>query len=582
MAIRVLMVTDAEGSYTESGERFGLTELVKALEEGDCAVTKAHRWNSNMLHTAGAQITGFKFDNAQHFNPDDYDEVWLMGFASSNPVGPYQDPQGFGLSNTEVQVLGTFMNDGGGVFATGDHDDLGADLCASVPRVRSMRRWTADYSWWQQVSGGADPDSVVPDTAKSPPPIGRYRLDTLMKGHNAHYEFQDQSDDVPQEIDPVMHVIRQHVTHVAGGTIAFMQKAPHPLLCTSSGIIDVLPDHMHEGRCEVPQDLTKTFTAAGRSHSEYPETSTGVRVSPEVVAWGTVPGRKYDASFDDPTEDIRDSNTNVNADYFPVIVAYNGHRAKVGRVVVDSTFHHFVNINVTGVKSEFSSEPNPVDAIKASGFLASPEGEAQYQRIKAYWRNIAHWICRPGTLKLVAWKAFMHTALDPRLKQTMPMGDISRVPLPYLTRYGAAAWTLMAGRLPPCTVYSMVVDIAIPDPLSYLLSYAAYIRLTLPDPPPIERIRKDLAVDKLELVRCALGAVMLELRQAVGKQAARTDRLSDITPARGIAMVQRAAHVGVQRGLAEQAARMQRTLTALQKAIELGGKSGGSEAPLRS
>ena len=28
---------------------------------------------------------------------------------------------------------------------------------------------------------------------------------------------------------------------------------------------------------------------------------------------------------------------------------YDGHRADVGRVVCDSTWHHFVNVNLTGI-----------------------------------------------------------------------------------------------------------------------------------------------------------------------------------------------------------------------------------------
>ena len=113
MAIRILMVSDAEGSYSPQGERFGLTELVQALNDGGYQVTKAHRWNDGMPHTAGADITSFKFQQG-FFNADDYDEVWLMGFASSNPQGPYGDPPGFAMSDSEVEVLAQFMNDGGG------------------------------------------------------------------------------------------------------------------------------------------------------------------------------------------------------------------------------------------------------------------------------------------------------------------------------------------------------------------------------------------------------------------------------------------------------------------------------------
>ena len=558
--IRVLMVTDAEGSYTAPAQRFGLTELVEALEDGGCQVTKAHRWNDGMANTAGADISSFKFA-APFFDPDNYDEVWLVGFASKNPAGPYKDPAGFELSDAEVAVLAQFMNDGGGVFATGDHDDLGADLCAKVPRVRSMRKWTADYGWLDHLDNLA---AFTPDATKSPPPVGPFRLDTLDTGHNTHYEFQDQSDDIPQKIDPVMRVIRQHITHVAGGNVGWMESVPHPLLCGPKGVINVLPDHMHEGRCEVPSDLSKTFIINAQAHDEYPKRSDGTRVSPEVVAWANVKSRTKDPNFDDPTEDLRDSNTNVNGDDFPVIVAYNGRLAKVGRVVVDSTFHHFTNINVTGVKADFASEPDPDNSIKGVGFLASPEGVAHYDNIKAYWRNIAKWLCRPTTFKQFAWQQLKEIATDARFKQIALTGKHATAR--YTKYQGATAWKMLTTTHSPCTVLNTIFDVAIPDPLSYLLSYTAYIKLTLPDPPPIEVTRRDLAVDKLELVYYTLGAIVAELREPHNRELILTGKLD---AERGIELVQRAAVHGLQLGMKEQAKAMERTLRALKQTIDI-------------
>jgi len=259
---------------------------------------------------------------------------------------------------------------------------------------------------------------------------------------------------------------------------------------------------------------------------------------------------------------------------FPVIVAYNGHRAGVGRVVVDSTFHHFVNINVTGVKSEFSDEPDPATPTNAQGFPASAAGQAAYEKIKAYWRNIASWIAPPAVLKRRAWQMFRDVALDPRLKQTVPLGDAARVPARLLTRYGAAAWSLMLRRASTCTVISWAIDTAIPDPLSYLLAYPVYVKLTLPDPPPEEQIRRDLAVDKLELIHYALGAAMLGLRQPEAQELLQSGSLGRLDAERGVAIVQRGALAGVRRGLRDQAARMERTLTAMRRALALSERVG--------
>lgn len=576
MAIRVLMVTDGEGSYHEAGERFGLTELVGALEAaGTCVVTKAHRWPDTVSHTAGADITGFRF-NGSYFNPDDYDEVWLMGFASSNPDGPYGDPDEHVLSNAEAEVLGAFMNGGGGVFATGDHDDLGRDLCGKVPRVRNMRYWEADYSVWDAYEDGQDFESIVPDPSRSPVPIGPYRLDTLQTGHNAHFEFQDQSDDVPQQIRPVMHVVSEHVTGVAGGVFGIRELAPHPLLCGANGIIRVLPDHMHEGRCRIPDDLASTFAISGTNHDEFPEVpGGGARVSPEVVAWARVKARTKDPYFDDPTESVRDPNTDVHADEYPVIAAYNGRPASVGRVVVDATFHHFVNINVSGVKPEFDYEPPAQTAIKSQGFNASPAGQAHYGQIREYWRNIARWIARPSATRAAGWASIASVASDPRLKQTTPRGRADTVPAGALVRFGASAWKLFGEQMSDCHVMDFFIDIAIPHPMSYLIP-SLFIKLTLPDPPPYERIRRDLKLDRRELLYYAMGAAMLELRQPELRQALLSRRL---TAEKGLAVFSAAAQTGLQRGLEDQMHNAERALSALQQAVALGREQSTGRQP---
>jgi len=75
---------------------------------------------------------------------------------------------------------------------------------------------------------------------------------------------------------------------------------------------------------------------------------------------------------------------------FGVIGAWDGHRTGThGRIVVDATWHHFININLVGVDALAGRvPPHP----KALGFLATPSGQAHYERIKAYFRNIADWL----------------------------------------------------------------------------------------------------------------------------------------------------------------------------------------------
>src|SRR5258708_6161783 len=80
------------------------------------------------------------------------------------------------------------MDGGGGVFATGDHEDLGVVLNGRVPRVRSMRKW-----YWPNPGPLGEP--IAPDA------LGTGRIETTQPGHNETFiHFDDQSDDIPQPL----------------------------------------------------------------------------------------------------------------------------------------------------------------------------------------------------------------------------------------------------------------------------------------------------------------------------------------------------------------------------------------------
>ena len=51
------------------------------------------------------------------------------------------------MSDAELGALGAFMNSGGGVFATGDHEDLGVIMCGRVPRVARHAQVVLSLSW---------------------------------------------------------------------------------------------------------------------------------------------------------------------------------------------------------------------------------------------------------------------------------------------------------------------------------------------------------------------------------------------------------------------------------------------------
>ena len=84
------------------------------------------------------------------------------------------------------------MENGGGFFATGDHANLGSELNGIIPRVRSMRRW-----WYP--GSGPNGEPVAPD------PLNADRHDTTRPGADGLTNFEDQSDDVAQEISPTLY-----------------------------------------------------------------------------------------------------------------------------------------------------------------------------------------------------------------------------------------------------------------------------------------------------------------------------------------------------------------------------------------
>jgi hypothetical protein len=83
---------------------------------------------------------------------------------------------------------------------------------------------------------------------------------------------------------------------------------------------------------------------------------------------------------------------------FGVICAWDGQLVGKGRVVVDSTFHHFVNINLTGdLFLSQIAEVNPDDQRFFGFYVPDPQTgkrvpTREYQMIQWYYRNIVYWL----------------------------------------------------------------------------------------------------------------------------------------------------------------------------------------------
>lgn len=342
--IKILVVTDEGGSFGNAS--FGLTTFLKAFNEPlaytSFSVTKAHRGTD-----LNADISGFRFDT---HDLTKFDVIFLFGIERPPLV---VNP----LSNQELKTIAQYMDNGGGLFATGDHEDFGVELCGKIPRVRSMRRWYTSSNPGPNgepnapsQSGGGNHDTVV-DT------------DTITPGLQG-----SQSDLVPQKIHPKYYTGFATPGFHPHGIFRFV-KYPHPVLCSIDGVIKVLPDHMHEGLCEVPTNLGLSFTFDGYNTEEYPLVGTS-RLKPEVIA---------------------SADNHVNDTKFGVIGAYDGHKhSTLGRVLVDATWHHFFNINI----QQFESLKDSVDNMGHVPNAAESQALSDYNYIQHYFRNIAYWLAR--------------------------------------------------------------------------------------------------------------------------------------------------------------------------------------------
>jgi hypothetical protein len=386
---RVLIVADGDLNFSTT-DQFGLARLVDALRGNSPSptITLAHRSG----HAASVTIGGVVYPVISNFNfhtavtnvtTANYDQVWLFGFRTG-PGGP--DPNNVQpLTSQEINRLGTFMNAGGGVFATGDHATLGQGMGAELPRIRRMREWAA-------IPMGLEGNLNA-----------RNRIDTVVDpgpGDNL-YQFEDQADSVPQRIYPNYQVTYAGTVWTANiHRLLAMPGAPVNRT-NSAGFtndMDVLPDHPHESVCyEVssavnPAQLNGTYNAHGLNFAEFPNAATaGARIGSQIVAYGVSGGRSVNNGGAKPP---------VNPRMFGIISAFDGHAGapysgtvRPGRIVCDSTWHHFVNVNIDGTGTARSGLGTVV------GGTWTPS--AACQKVFQYYRNILAWL--PPSNRISCW-----------------------------------------------------------------------------------------------------------------------------------------------------------------------------------
>jgi hypothetical protein len=341
---KILMVADSSLNFNTG--MFGLSEFVSIITGAGHTVSTAHRSGTAPVTIAGA----YNFATAATaVTTANYDQIWLFGF-SNTP-----------LTAAEQTGIANFMKNGGGVFATGDHETIGRGMGNNIPRVRSMRNW-----------------STIPMT-------NPMRHDTVVNpGLDGIKQFDDQADIFPQQIYPVFFS--------NGGP----QNDPttwkvHPVLHHKSGAVDFLPDHAHESECLAPTPVAGNFAGV----EEWPTpVGGGPRIPAQVVAVSISAGRFITDSLKPP----------VLPRCFGAISAYDGDAAKVGRIVCDATWHHFVNINLNGAGADADTSGVPRAGMYVGG-MPTPE----YLKIQRYYLNTVRWLAPIG--RRLCWPFIIAAAL---------------------------------------------------------------------------------------------------------------------------------------------------------------------------
>jgi hypothetical protein len=386
MSVKVLFVIDGAFQFQSSPTtNFTFNALVSTLQGAGFQVTLANR--ETVTDTSGA-ISNFNF--ATSVDLLDFEVIWMIGDGGLNINSKgttVVEGQAGQLDSAQLNAIANFMELGGGVFAVGDHYGLGADMCGQIPRVRVMR------SWYGDTTRGAPPPNVplnfsaygigrADTTLRNP--AGTYPTTNASGGAtvNPYAYFENQSDALPQTIVPT--------------------PPTHPILQNNGQDITVYPDHMHEGHALGDSDLPASVylqpSPFGDTSKDEFRLIGGNRQTPKIIATGQT---KAQASYD--VGDIGPTAldpTVCHAFTVNTLAAYDGRAAGVGRIVTGSTFHHYLDINLTGATSVGPPAPptttlNDIvggDAQQGEGLSTNPSA---FEDIQAVYVNITNWLARP-------------------------------------------------------------------------------------------------------------------------------------------------------------------------------------------
>lgn len=389
-----------------------------------------------------------------------YDQIWFFGVHQINRrnfnMGVLRGGPDSELDDKEVAALKDWMqigeskwNRGGGVLMTGDHANeppsdaintnkrplgrpghehghflgLGGALGHRVPRAGRLRKWEGPPTRFKEDS-----------------------FNTLVLSFGTDVEAGAlEIDRVPQQL--ILETFDEKGRPAEGGR-------PHPLFFYRLGqSIQIFPDHVHEGAVICPKNFNRR---------EWPEVN-NVQPRPQVVAHGI---------------DKR------NAQLLKIVAAYNGDCAGVGRIVADSTWHHYFNVNL----GTFRFDPD------------AEVGSASDQ-LGRYYANLVIWLSsrkarRAMACAMIDWLAHHPTILEDAGLHEQSISDEQKI-LEALNT-GQAAFDIISPMASPCEIHELMQAL-IPEPCE------AFESLYLPD--------RASALSYLPSKELFLGVVINQYRQ---------------------------------------------------------------------
>lgn len=393
--IKVLLYTDHPQVITPGQDLTGLATMIRHLHAHSPTFGKfCIEWLSRNSPDADNKL-----------NPEmlqRYDQIWFFGIHQTSGENFLPESLRGGreseLDENEIRALRNWMRikpekrlRGGGVLITGDHAErpapdsitqeflgLGRALGRRVPRAGLLRKWEGKPTNCRRDSFNTH--TLVPGIDPEAPTL--------------------QGDENPMQLLLVKFDERGNPT--PGGV-------PHPLFLYKPGKwIRVFPDHMHEGAVVIPEKLERRVWPKG----EY------VQPKPRVIAHGI---------------DQR------NCRLLNILAAYNGDCAGVGRIVSDSTWHHYLNENLASFPS------------------STPEGSVADQ-IGQFYANLAIWLSprskrQEMALLMFCWLAnHLFTFEELRLEPE----DCGESVSDQLLNIGRAAYSLLNRVASPCEIHELI------------------------------------------------------------------------------------------------------------------------------